>query len=219
MKKSRVYSSTQTRYIGYLAKLPYPSTYYPSRRTGVRQVGIMRTRFGISGVRRSGFSLLEMVICVCLIGVLLSISSISYTRSSIDYRSTINQVKSDLRNIITLAQFTGPVYVLEAASDNKSYEIRNTCEPPYKKVNLKNNVYIVIPKSGNHKKGRVLIRNLKRSGGSDAPFSIYIINASSKKSEKLTVMLGTSRIDSYDYNYELSIKELNSGLANKLRNK
>lgn len=160
--------------------------------------------------KTDGFSVVEMLVCLSLLGLVLSISSISYPIGGLRFNESINNLKSDLRNTIVLAQDTSVSYKFKIDSQNKSYSIENYKGGILEKRILEKDIYI------GYDSMTFNIGSLNRSGGSSTPLSLYVIDTSRKKAERITLMLGTSRVHSYSCDYKLALLELSPSVRSDI---
>lgn len=150
----------------------------------------------------TAFSTMELLVTMCLMGLIFSISSIYYPTSNIHYYTSIDCLKSDLRYVISLAQDNNITYKFILDDDNKSYKIISRSGKIHIKRNLEKYIYL------GYLEQSFSIGNLNRSGGSPNPLSLYIVDSSRHKAQRITIMLATSRVHSYDCSYKPAILEL-----------
>ncbi|MDY4128434.1 hypothetical protein [Peptostreptococcus porci] len=157
-------------------------------------------------IKRKGFGTLEIIVAISLIAIIFSIAYLGINFDSKEFQTAVFETKSDLRE-----------YLIKSSDEYYKYSIllvRNGYEI-YQKNNLirekkfPKNIYIL---SGERS---INYYSTSRFGAPDRGFTIYVFDEKNKNLERITMMLGSGRVVSYEEDY-LEKKAVIDGLISRL---
>ncbi|SFE74419.1 pilus assembly FimT family protein [Peptostreptococcus sp. D1] len=160
----------------------------------------------VKNVKREGFSTLEIMVAVSLIALIFSIAYLGINFNDKEFQTAVFETKSDLREY--LIKSSDEYYKYSILLVKNGYEI-------YQKNNLvrekkfPQNIYIL---SGEKSIGYY---STSRFGAPNRGFTIYVFDERNKNLERITMMLGSGRVISYEEDY-LEKKSLIDGLISRL---
>lgn len=159
-------------------------------------------------MKRKGYTLLEMVISVSLIGIIVLISIPRFKSRNLEYEEFIFELKSDLRNIGLASNSRRNIYKIVFTSHGyKIYKDSNKI----KFRNCKKGVQIFSMEN------KIIYSRKSRSGSPEKGRSIYVLDNSSKKIERITIMLASGRVKSYSEDYNSNVINKNNKIIIKDR--
>lgn len=141
---------------------------------------------------RKGYTILEMVISITLIAILFLTAIPKFKKAGIEYEEFIFEFKNDLRQI-GLESINRPE-IYKIIINRGGYRIYRASNE-IKSKKCKKNMIIL-------SEDNVIMYSRKaRSGAPGKGRSIYVVDKSLKKVERITIMLGSGRVRSYSENY------------------
>ena len=143
-------------------------------------------------MKRKGYTILELVVSISLIGLIFIISLPGFYSSDLRYEMFVYTLKSDLRLISVEAMNKPTVYRI--IFNNDGYEI-------YKGKYFERSVKCPKGININTLERRIMYSQKKRSGTPGKSTTIHIKDHMAKKAGRVTIMLGSGRIHSYRSEY------------------
>ena len=143
-------------------------------------------------MKRKGYTILELVVSISLIGLMFMISLPKLYSSDLRYEMFVYTLKSDLRLISSQAMNRPTVYRIFFCE--KGYDI-------YKGKNYERCVECPKGISIFTDEIRIMYSHKKRSGTPGKSTTIYVKDDLAKKAGRVTIMVGSGRIHSYRSEY------------------
>lgn len=144
-------------------------------------------------MKRRGYTILELVISITLIGLIFSLSILHFSKNNIEFEKTVFQIKSDMRTVGIRSTNRYSNYKIRFSENG--YTIYNG-KKKEKEVFFNKNICIYSSFS------KAEYRNRLRVGAPDKGFSVYVVDNKIKRAERITVIFGSGRVHSYSRDYD-----------------
>lgn len=148
-------------------------------------------------MKRSGVTMMELIISMCVIGIFLTIAFPRGSDDSAILKNTSEHLVTDLRECAYNAQHRRiSNYYMKINSSESSYVIYAELHP-VKRVNIPDGVYIFTNLESSTMGFRIV-----RGENIGKAFTIWLYSPKIKRVERITVAVASTRIKSYSESYE-----------------
>lgn len=158
-------------------------------------------------MKRRGFSIIELVVAILLVGLIMYFSFPKYSTRGIIYRDTVFSLETNLRKLNISAANQISNYLLRIEKEKYCiYKNKNVVSA----YNIPKNIYILTTDN------MIDFSLITRTGAPTKGKTIYIFDKINKNLSRITIMIGSGRVMTYKDDY-FSNKLLIDSLVNKVR--